>query len=370
MGKHNKNLKHRYKLGQRYSVEVINKKRQTNLFNYLSKLSDEKKNNYDLSNLNLDYETQKKPKVRIKCLKHNNHFHVSPHDFLRYDGGGCKQCENEIRSLTKFKNEREKFLAWFYKNHSKLEMISEFRGMTKLTKIKCSKHKKTSEIIPSVFMHQNTHGCLDCAYEKVRDSRLLSKQQIIEKIRSKKKNNIQLVDVIYNAKTKTTNVIFKCSIHGTQEPVDLRYVRNSSYLCVKCGKSESGYASEKLKELISKKEKGKIASIALIKIIFNDIEALKIGVTTRTLKERYGKYLKEIYFHKKLYEVYAYKIEKDLLEHFRNNIDTRIFLSGLRNKKRFKGDTEILCWSQFDKLKSYLYEQIKNLDIEEINESK
>lgn len=101
-----------------------------------------KKNNYDLSNLNLDYETQKKPKVRIKCLKHNNHFHVSPHDFLRYDGGGCKQCETEIRSLTKFKNEREKFLTWFYKNHSKLEMISEFRGMTKPTKIKCPKHKK------------------------------------------------------------------------------------------------------------------------------------------------------------------------------------------------------------------------------------
>jgi hypothetical protein len=80
------------------------------------------------------------------------------------------------------------------------------------------------------------------------------------------------------------------------------------------------------------------------------IESIKVGVTTRTLAERYKWNLKKIYFSAQLSEVDAYILENQIHRKFKKQHDLRILMAGMRNGERWSGDTECYWHDRLDEI--------------------
>ena len=86
----------------------------------------------------------------------------------------------------------------------------------------------------------------------------------------------------------------------------------------------------------------------MLKVRVFDIYSLKLGVTTRTVDNRYGNAVVEIYHDEILPERISYSVEKKMLKKFIDNRDRRIRAAGLISKNRWKGDTELFQLSDKD----------------------
>ncbi len=90
------------------------------------------------------------------------------------------------------------------------------------------------------------------------------------------------------------------------------------------------------------------------------IRSLKVGVTTRTLQERYKWNLKKIHFSAQLDEIDAYVLENRIHRAFKKNHDLRILMSGMRNGERWSGDTECYWRDKLDEIISFVNDYIGN----------
>jgi hypothetical protein len=90
------------------------------------------------------------------------------------------------------------------------------------------------------------------------------------------------------------------------------------------------------------------------------IKSLKVGVTTRSLEERYKWNLKKIYFSVKLDEIDAYILENRIHREFIKNHDLRILMAGMRNGARWSGDTECYWQDKLDEIINFIKDYISN----------
>ena len=141
MPEHPSKVKKRYANGKRYSKEATLKKRQKNCQRWIEKCKKKFPNLFDYSEAEKEYITQKNHKVNIFCKTHNHWFSKTPDEHVKSKYGTCKFCTAEGRLATSIKKRKEEFLKWFKENRAdRLEIKSDFKGMTKLMTFRCVIH--------------------------------------------------------------------------------------------------------------------------------------------------------------------------------------------------------------------------------------
>ena len=145
-----------YASGKRFSDAATLKKRRNNCLRWIEKSKKKIPQFIRLLKSRTKYVTQKNNKVRIFCLKHSHWFSEMPDRHVRSEFGGCKFCEIEGRAFNSFKKQESKFIQWFDKNRSdRLEIKSEFKGMTELMTFRCKVHDQEEDHKPTMLMsHQ------------------------------------------------------------------------------------------------------------------------------------------------------------------------------------------------------------------------
>jgi hypothetical protein len=163
-----------------------------------------------------------------------------------------------------------------------------------------------------------------------------------------------------------TKILCHCKSHGVFTTTK-GSLKTGKYVCNECASFERGYAAKKLAQLSRNNELGSSCHIILLKVRVFDIYSLKLGVTTRTVDNRYGNAVVEIYHDEILPERISYSVEKKMLKKFIDNRDRRIRAAGLISKNRWKGDTELFQLSDKDDilfaLKREITKQKQNFDL-------
>jgi predicted RNA-binding Zn-ribbon protein involved in translation (DUF1610 family) len=304
------------------------------------------------------FKTQKKPEVQITCLKHSNEFHVSPFNHIRFKSGGCKQCDEEQASKYFLNRELKKFESFFLENLShRLEMHSPFQGMTLDMKFLCKKHESVESHKPTFLMNNSGYGCKQCANEKRTEINRLRIEDVKEEFKDLLPDNITILSVEFDEVERSSRIKSNCDIHG-ENITTKGYLKRSEHKCPNCGNESIGYAGHRLRSLLASGTKGRATYIGVMSIEVFGIESLKVGVTTRTLAERYKWNLKKIYFSAQLTEIDAYVLENQIHRKFKKQHDLRILMAGMRNGERWSGDTECYWHDRLDEIiefvKSYL----------------
>ena len=306
------------------------------------------------------FKTQKGPEVQITCLKHSNLFYVIPYNHIRYKSGGCKQCDEEQASKYFINREHKKFEIFFLKNLSeRLEMHSSFRGMTSEMQFFCKKHKSIESHKPTFLMNNSGFGCKQCAKDKNKDNNRLNLNEVKEEFKCLLPENITILSVYFDEISRSSRIKINCSIHGDHETTK-GYLKRSEHKCPSCGNESIGYAGHRLRSLIESNKKGRKTYIGVMLVEVFGIQSIKVGVTTRTLNERYKWDLKKIFFSAQLSEVDAYILENQIHRKFRKQHDLRILMAGMRKGERWSGDTECYWNDKLDDIIEFVKSYIGN----------
>lgn len=307
------------------------------------------------------FKTQKKPEVPITCLKHLNTFDVTPHNHIRFKSGGCKQCDEQQASEYFLDREFKKFEAYFSKNLSnRLEMHSAFRGMTSDMQFLCKKHKKVERHKPTHLMNNSGYGCRRCANEKKTEVSRPRLENITEELKNILPETIKIVALVFDETSRTPRIKINCDIHG-EHLTTKSYLKRSNHKCPSCGNESIGYAGHRLRSLLKSGTKGRATYIGVMTVEVFGIESLKVGVTTRTLAERYKWNLKKVYFSAQLSEVDAYILENQIHRKFKKQHDLRILMAGMRNGERWSGDTECYWHDKLDEIVEFIQSYLDEL---------
>jgi hypothetical protein len=94
------------------------------------------------------------------------------------------------------------------------------------------------------------------------------------------------------------------------------------------------------------------------------ITALKVGTTTRTLEDRYKWHLKKIFFEGTLHEIDALILENEIHKKFKDHVDLRIRNAGMREGKRWPGDTECYFFGQKAGIIAFIKKRLDELKLE------
>lgn len=361
MGVHSKKAKEKYQTGNRYSEVAQLSMRQKRLEKWVKKSKELHPNAFDYKYVSDDFNTMKKGEVRVLCLIHNEIFKVLPgkHHTLKF--GGCKLCEEEGRSSKRLKTESEKFLKWFNSERADyLDIISDFSGMTKDLKLRCKIHNSVKVVQPTSLVGNNGTGCDYCAKEKVAESHRLSLEDALAKTKGKLPEHIAINNVYWDSSLGRTVVEIYCDKHKEYHLCRFSHVIRSKYICQSCGEGNTGYARYKLQELIETESSGVWTRLAVMEIEALGILGLKVGVTTRTLEQRYGSDLRKVLFEVQLREIDAYVLENQIKRKFQDTSDLRIMKKGMRSGKRWSGDTEFYWFREKKNLISFIKDFLKN----------
>lgn len=319
---------------------------------------------FDYTNAMAQYRTQKKPKVVLYCHLHKISFSVSPHDHLRYDGGGCADCEHQIRSMSKFEVQAAKFRDWFAEHAGdRLELISPFRGMTKELTVRCKVHLQNEVTKPTYLMVNGSLGCILCARQSVGEASRLSEASIREELDHLMPDGIQIRCVHFDSKVGASRIEVECSKHG-RFITTAAYLRKSAYKCPDCGNEQCGYAENRIRQLLETGENGVDTTLGVMAIEAYGVRTLKVGVSRRGLEERYRSDLKAIYFSTVLHELDALFLEAQVHTHFVSHRDDRLLKAGMRNKSRWPGDTECYRFKAKELIIGYLEQELKKIRLD------
>ena len=97
---------------------------------------------------------------------HNNRFKIAPDQHFNQKYGGCIDCKRRAIIEQRLVKVKAKFYAWFKENRAdRLEIISDFSGMTKPLKMRCKVHNTEEEFLPERLMYGAGFGwgCSLCA---------------------------------------------------------------------------------------------------------------------------------------------------------------------------------------------------------------
>ena len=109
----------------------------------------------------LDEYVTKTTKLKCYCKKHNKYFYKAPQELLL--NYGCDECHKEAMSkIMSYTN--EEYIKMFNSKVMDIELLSEYKGMTKKVNLKCLKCGfEWSALADSVI---RGHGCPSCNESK------------------------------------------------------------------------------------------------------------------------------------------------------------------------------------------------------------
>lgn len=324
-----------------------------------SKSSEKHGDRFDYSKAATEFKTQKSPEISIRCTKHDHWFTCTPFNHLRSTSGGCSQCDTEIASSYFLKREEQRFHSWFSENFSdRLELRSKFQGMTEEMSFYCKIHGSISSHKPTYLMNNGAYGCPTCSKNSTGQASRLQESQVLQELASDMPDHVRLIGIRFDEERRKSLVGIFCDTHK-EIWTSKETIKRSQHKCPKCGKESIGYAGNKLRRLLERGDKGVPTTIGVMEIEVFGISALKVGVTTRSLEDRYKWHLKNIFFSSKLPEVDAYILENQIHRKFKDLHDLRILKAGMRNKERWSGDTECYLWKAKQEILNFVEEYFR-----------
>lgn len=288
----------------------------------------------------------KDTKVDIICDKHGL-FKQTPNNHL-YNRSTCPHCAQQVRNKKKM-GDIDQIIQKANKIHNNVYDYS------KVIYVNC---KQPVEIIcldhGSFFQRINGHvsskqGCPICRYIKSAAKNRLTTEQFIEKSRKKHGNRYDYSKAVY--KDSHTKVTIVCSEHGEFQQIPYDHHRTGCG-CPHCSYQDKQGGITATYFINNPERKYDSAILYLIKIIESDKQVIKIGITTRTITQRYKDeniiYMMLKEYVTTLYD--AYTIEQSVLEQFANK--------KVIPKTRFGGWTECFPSSMLQEIKTYINSQL------------
>ncbi len=317
---------------------------------------------FDYSRAKDQFKTQKKSLVEIRCAMHDEWFTTTPFDHLRSKNGGCKACDTADAVARFREKEAQKFLPWFAKNRAdRLEIRSEFNGMTQPMDFHCKVHGTVCAAFPTTMYNNDAYGCEKCAREAVGEQSRLNEQKVIEEISPTLPDHVKVLGVKFDEEKRQSLIEIDCEVHG-RKWVTKGHLTRSDYKCPDCGDEMIGYVGNRLQQLVAAGEEGIQAHIGVMEVEAHGIRSLKVGVTRRTLEQRYGYSLKKVIYRVKTTERIAYTLENRICRDFRDQRDTRILKAGMRAGERWAGDTECFWKRNEQAIIDYIKQFLAHLD--------
>ena len=129
---------------------------------------------------------------------------------------------------------------------------------------------------------------------------------------------------------------------------------------MECGFILRGFPEDLMMKFLKDGSKGRVSELGVMELEVLGIRAMKVGMTTRTLEERYADELKKVFFSGHLPELDALVVENRVKMKFFRERDERIFKAGMRDGKRWGGDTEFY----FSRNQDLIINSIRSLEVE------
>ena len=273
-------------------------------------------------------------KVSILCPIHGI-FDMKPNSHL--SGQGCWECGLELRANNRVNNAKLKFkerASHIHNNKYNYELV-EYTGTRNKIDIICPIHGVYSQIANE---HLRGKGCIKC----YRDSQFSDTESFIASSKLVHGDTYDYSEVKYiNNKTKVTII---CPVHGSYMTSPSIHLKGSDCpLCanqLNIGWSRTGFIQKCIKNNSG-------LGILYILECFNDKEKFfKIGITSRSIKERYKSKSEMPYAYSVIKEIvgdaaYIYDLETKLhnLNKEYKYIPLIPFDGHLTECFNFKGDT-------------------------------
>lgn len=277
-------------------------------------------------------------KVEVICREHGSFF-ISPRELLR--GCGCTKCYNERRgkSLKLTYDEFKKKLLEQDKGHLSIK-DEDYKDSSSPLVFTCSIHgvqhtNKAYNLITSRY------GCPKCGNEIRASKGIIPLNEVKKRLFNKFRDRVTIVDSSYTF--STAEATFICQEHGEYtNRVD--YVLENKYPCRKCadkyGESDRAYYD-------------KPTTLYYIKLIKDNVEYFKLGITTQSISKRFHKLPQEGLTYQiiatKTFETgsIAYYLEQFLLHQHGHNIIDFILLP------KSGGNSEIFNQDIYESIKQY-----------------
>lgn len=315
---------------------------------------------FDYSLAQGDFTNQQSP-VRIICKIHQLCFTMGAQKHLTQKSGGCAGCERDARIARELPEHSRKFMEWFNENlASRLEMLTPYVRSDVPIQFRCKIHENISSTTPDTLRVPGATGCNQCSRNATIEGKRRTLDNIISKYGYKMPTHVLIKDIIREERElkdghiKTSLfIIIDCEVHGTQK-VTYPYISNKyTYGCPQCGLERKGYTPARLADLLRNPQLDRPTEIGIMTVEVFGIESIKVGITIRTLEERYKWDLRKVHFRWKTTETTAILMENELHRTFRSIADTRVFKAGMRSGQRWGGDTELYFPKHLDRILSF-----------------
>lgn len=312
----------------------MGRRRDANRVLFLKEAERKHGDRFDYSRV--DFVNQK-TEVTIGCPDHE-WFEMTPYNHLR--SPGCSDCGIAERARIKQEAGRERFLKRFESKHgTRLVLLSEYLGATSPIDLKCLARGHRFTTTPDRLMQFFKEGCTTCANEARWEAQKKTSGEFIEQAKAKFPH-FDFSDTSYQGAFEL--IEFSCPSHGLQSRAASDFLY-SNYGCAVCGNEQSGYAGYRIQLLRSGDPsiRSRPTRIGLMTMSIWGIGTYKLGVTIRTLEQRYGEAVRAVYFEAVLDELDALLLERLLHWVHERDRDSRVKKKGMRDGARWSGDTEL-----------------------------
>lgn len=216
-----------------------------------------------------------KDKVKINCSIHGM-FEQRPNDHL--SGKGCKKCA-AVESNSKFRIGKDEFEKRARVVHGDKYDYSRVKYIanSKPVEILCSIH---GVFTATPKNHLKGAVCIKCSYEKARKPCSLF-SEFLEKARNTHEEKYKYVEESYKAIKKNLDIV--CLSHGVFSQNAKNHINGAG--CPICKTEQSGWTKSKYTQM-AKKYGG--SHLYLIKCFNKNESFYKIGITVKTVKQRYA----------------------------------------------------------------------------------
>lgn len=277
-------------------------------------------------------------KVEVICKEHGSFF-IRPAELLR--GCGCTKCyhKRRVKDLELTYDKFKKKLIEGGKGHLHIRE-EDYKDRNSPLVFTCSIHgvqhtNKAYNLITSKF------GCVECS-NKIRGSRgIVPLEEIKKRLFNKFKDKVSIVDSSYISITKEAT--FVCQEHGEYRNI-VKYTIENKYPCTKCADKYG----EKDRDFYDKP-----TTLYYIKLIKDNEEYFKLGITTQSISKRFHKLPQEgLTYQTLLTKTFptgssAYHLEQYLLHQHSSNIIDFILLP------KSGGNSEIFNQDIYESIKQY-----------------
>jgi len=250
---------------------------------YISKVN-KKFPNHSINWEGFEYPKMQHNLITLNCKKHGE-FETTPNRALNLRVDPCPKCSAEIRGVS-LVGDKESFIKKAkekYGDKYSYDKVS-FKRLADDVEIYCNIHKEYFTINASNFIHNAKIGCPKCILDMIKETQRIPQDEFIRRCKEAHGESFDLSKVKYDGGTRKIEV--KCNTCGnTFFPIADNFSSGSG--CPFCAELNKQY-----------KWKDEPTRLYILEL---DNNLYKVGITTKTVKQRYCKDLESSKY-KILYE--------------------------------------------------------------------